>query len=314
MKKTSFIIPVSAIFAGGLALVGIAAGVWQKWDTVFSAPSSQESMIIQATEEVLPSAFQWHYVGYEGRFAKIPQEYCFLEQSERLITPCGQKQAFIEIDLDADRLPVEKIQSAVVSGNGNTIAYATYSEKKTSIGCSYPDLFVYYMDTKQTTKLNNDPSMWTCGAAGSYLASMSQGGRYLFVGVIGSSGRRGSWVYDTQLDKLDVELTDKSVPTVFSLGEDTVNEDRYMIYVDACMDFDDSCRRSPKLMLRDNSSGRVTELLSLETQLRRKGFDLRGIQGMEYSASNGDLMLWTGELGSRVNVSDFRGMVQRLAW
>lgn len=313
MKKTSFIVPMSAVLAGGLALIGIAAGVWQVWGMTFFTPPSQKNAVTQPTEEASPSVFQLHYVGYGGKFAKIPQEYCFLEGSGQPITTyCGPRQPFTEIDLEVDKLPVEKIRSAVISGNGNVIAYATNSGKKTSIGCSYPDLFVYYMDTKQRTKLNNDPSMWICGAAGSYLARMSQGGRYLFTEARGPTEAGGSWVYDIQLDKLDAELTDKRVPTVFSLGEDTVDEDHYMMYVDACMDFDDSCHRSPKLMLRDNVSGKVAELLSVEAQLRHKGFDLQGIQGMQYSLSNGDLMLWGDGLGSQVTISNFGGMVQRL--
>lgn len=314
MKKTSFIVPMSAVLAGGLALIGIAAGVWQVWGMTFFTPPSQKNAVTQPTEETSPSVFQLHYVGYGGKFAKIPERYCYLHERNQLISDdCDSRQSFLEINLETDVLPVEKIQSAVVSGDHQIIAYAVDTKNKTagSVGCPYPDLYLYHVETKQSAKLKNDPSMWMCGVVVSSIARMSQGGRYLFIEARGPTEGWGDWVYDTQQDKIDTELTGKRATTAFSLDKDTANEDRYMAYVDACMDFDDSCHRSPKLMLRDNVSGKATELLSIEAQSRREGFDLQGIQRMEYSPSTGGLTL-LGDVSSQVTVSDFRGMVQRL--
>ncbi len=251
------------------------------------------------------SYFQLHYVGVNQQYARIPEKFClFYSPDETANIDCmGQS---LEINLKQDRLPVDRIHSAVT--DLYNVVYETEGTSTTSIGCPFPDIFVYNLQTKQTRQLKNDPEMWVCGAKISYLSSLSYGGRYLIVATRGEAGGFRRWVYDIEQDRLDTDISDSPLFDIFSIGEDTARHDTYTVYLDGCSNYlrIGICAKEPELKLRNNDTGNVARLGSIEARLHDKRIDLRNIETIEYHMGTGELQISTGDIGGNVYVGDFK--------
>lgn len=309
-NQRSLYVPFLIVLFVGLMGGGSIVFVGQKMTDLLYGRSDQQSEISPIPQTL--TAFQLHYVNQGGRFARIPLTYCNPDQPDASMTPyCGIEQSFLEVDLKIDPLPVEKIQSAITNGNG-VVFYAVDSGKKFSNGCVFPDLYLYNLEKHEEKQLKNDPSMWHCGAASSHLSTTSPGGRYVFIVTSGASGGYDRWGYDLERDQIDPELTHARLVTIFSMGEDAQSEDRYALYLDACPDFDDSCKRAPSIKIRNNLSGKIAEIKSLEILLKKKQVDVTSLQGMRYSLQDGSLSVWGEGLGTSVIIPDFREQVKSL--
>ncbi len=311
--KNSFSVPMPVLFGAGLLLCGIFTLL--AYNTYFldgrNPADSIPTTTGQEAEEL--SVFERHYVGAGHKIVRIPHTFCpfaYLETEyaeteyadysrtgENLPARCPE-QAYIELDLVKHPLPVKIIRSAVANRYGE-IFYTTETNTVHPVnGCVISDIFSYNKETKETVKLNTPESLWTCGAATSYLSSASDGGRYLRTVAVGTHGGWGG-VFDSLQGTVDEELTPKldsgHAFITLSLPRVDANTDAYSLYTGECQDdaLDEGigryCLTAPMLMLRDNTSGTTVRLTALEDRLRRQNIDAKYDLIFDYTQRTGVL-------------------------
>ncbi len=276
-----------------------------------SAATSSTAVATPSSPSSTFSYFQEHYVGQSGRYARIPQGFCF--EGAR----CGGQDGMSRtIDLQEIPLPIERVRSAVTDYN-RVIAYAAHPEKEGGNPCAVPDLFIYEIGydlrTKGVRALKNDPSMWVCGASRSELTSITDGGRYLQIATVGQSGGARHWVYDIDKEQVDPELTNvyRSETTIYFSAEES-NEDRFSMYVSGCsmseLMGDASCEQRLGIYLRNNTTGERVRLTRVESAWKNKGYALSDLRWMRYDnwTGGGTLKLNGDALGMDLTIQGFR--------
>jgi hypothetical protein len=275
----------------------------------FKAPVVTSEAKNDTTQQ--PSYFQEHYVGFGGRFAHIPMTFCKADYNFYL--ECGVNLPNMEVDLQKNPLPVNKILSAATDINSK-IVYALDSGNKLPNGCVFPDLFVYDLNENTTKKLLNDAAMWKCGAISPYIQSLSPGGRFVRIVASGPASAGGYWLYDIEKDALDVQTAQSKF--VYFFSKESGTQDDYVIYFAGCEKEDlitEATTCSLSLTLRDNNTGKTIFLNSVEEALKKKGFGLEMITDMRYSWSNGgELYIGTDDRGRDITITDFDKVINTL--
>lgn len=253
--------------------------------------------------------FQKHYVNFGGLYARIPLKFC--RSSFSFDTECEITQSYREIDLREHPLPVSEILSAATDVN-NRIVFAKTSTNKDEIGCMVPDLYSYNLkgDFK---KLKNDSSMWKCGAIGSYIESLSPGGRYARIVATGGTSAYGSWLYDVDNDVVDTQVVHSNF--VAFLSSEEGDRDRYVLYLGGCekepyLSMFPECKQT--LSLRDNRTGKAIAITPILDALKEKGIVAESITRASYSPDDDELYLGTEELAHDLLVPNFKRFFQGL--
>ena len=256
-----------------------------------STPLSVSPRTASAATSTL-SYFQQHYVNEGGRYARIPQKFCWDLDSAR--PNCDDDQSYLEIDTTNTPLPLDKIISAV-SDLRSVIVYSVNSTTTTSDGCNTQDVYAYDILNKNTRKLTNDPSMWVCGASRSEIQSISDGGRYLAISTVGSSANARNWVYELSPNEgISSYLSNVYRPNTtqyFSL--DNSRGDGFVVYLGCnkatTSTNSEDCRDDLGLYLVDDGDGyfpNTIRLTSVEKQLKNKHIPLSEIVNMTVSQND----------------------------
>ncbi|MFA6429843.1 MAG: hypothetical protein WCV84_05090 [Patescibacteria group bacterium] len=213
--------------------------------------------------------FQKYYVNYGGESVRIPLEFCYPlggDSPGRFNAQCSDT-ASITLSLREHQLPVDKITSALTDYN-HYVAYTTPSTRTNANGCIIQDLFVYDLKTKQTKRMMNADTLWTCGDNATLLHSVSPGEGYIRIAPRGPIGtQRPGVLYDVKHDRIDT-LTANSPLHFFFSYDLSVGQEAYVIYYQGCTDptftFDKNGPCKPVLTLRNNQTDKSIRLTEIE--------------------------------------------------
>ncbi len=313
MKKRSIL---SALFVSYCLLLGIFIG---SMGFKFLFRSSVQSGQVPSTNSAslfdIPY-FQRHSVAVGNHFARIPFTSAspFSDYSNA-VGPYRQRidGPFLEINLDTDRLPVDRIESAVT--DFQKIVYSVDINRFTSDRCPFPELFEYDLATKQTRMIKSDERLWTCGASRSYLSTLSPGGRYAIFANAGGSEANETFYYDLQTEQLDTSLNASSLVVFISAPDPQL--DTYTLFLDACGaeegPFSANCEETGVLAIRDNQSGTTTHLKTIEKKIKAKGLSFSSMisYSSSYSLENDTLTLGNGTPEGFVVIPRFLELVSK---
>ncbi len=312
MKKRSIAL---VLFVGYCLLLGAFVGIFgMKFLFSPSTPS-------QSSDTSTPSLFEYtyfqrHSVAVGNYFARIPVTSAspFSDYSNA-VGPYRQRidGPFLEVNLATDRLPVEKIESAVT--DFRKIVYTVDINRYTEDRCPFPELFEYDLATKQTRAIKADERLWTCGAARSYLHTLSPGGRYAIFLSEGGSEAGGVFYYDLQAEQLDTALNASSLVVFISSPDPQL--DTLTLFLDACAAEDgplsENCEETGVLAIRDNQSGTTTRLKTVEKKIKAKGLSFSSMisYSSSYSLENDTLTLGNGTPEGFVIIPHFLELVSK---
>ncbi|GEM_PF-3488438 len=327
-QSSSFWKPLNAslfltagIVIGGLTTVYLAG---QSRNTAPNITSSEATQTKTGTAQKTaltsnsePTYFQEHYVGFGGKYVRIPERFC--QAFGNFESECAGRDMYREFDLREISLPVDHITSAVTDHN-TRIVYSVDSGIRKPNGCLVPDLYLNQFEDHPSQeeigvrKLKNDPAMWKCGAIGSYIESLSPGSRYIHIAARGQTSASGDWLYDIKLDALDKETAHSPFYVYISADQET--PDDFLLYYSGCqneelMTIQNDCTYS--LTLRDNVSGKTMRLTEIENALKKKGISLENVESIRYEMYNNHLLHFSnGDIDGGMTVSNIDRYLKEL--